>query len=112
MLNNAERSHLIFINPLLHLSYFYSDIIGLILKRLVGRLVVQRKTQNTYINVSEIIRKILQNRLEYIGGMQLAVELSERDPRRISRTIAQKSSPPMAEPRKNQDFNKQTFILL
>lgn len=38
MLNNAERSNLIFINPLLHLSYFYSDIIGLILKRLVGRM--------------------------------------------------------------------------
>lgn len=59
--------------------------------------VVQRKTQKTYSHVSEIMRKILQNRLESVGGMHQTAELSERDPRRISRTIAPKSPPPTTE---------------
>lgn len=59
--------------------------------------VVQRKTQNIYIYISEMIKKILQNRLESVGGMHQTVELSERDPRRTSRTIAQKSAHPMTK---------------
>lgn len=35
MLNNVERLNLIFINHLLHMVYFYTDVIGLILRRLV-----------------------------------------------------------------------------
>lgn len=98
MLNNAERLNLIFINHLLHMVYFYTDILGLILRRSTGRwTVVQRKTKKTYSHVSEIMRKILQNRLESVGGMHQTAELSERDPRRISRTIAQKSPPPTTE---------------
>lgn len=63
----------------------------------IGRwTVVQRKTKKTYMysHVSEMMRKILRNRLESVGGMHQTAELSERDPRRISRTIAPKSPPP------------------
>lgn len=70
------------------------DILGLILRRSTGRwTVVQRKTKKTYSHVSEIMRKILQNRLESVGAMHQTAELSERDPRHISRTIAPKSPP-------------------
>lgn len=55
--------------------------------------VVQRKTKKTYSHVSEMMRKILQNRLESVGAMHQTAELSERDPRHISRTIAPKSPP-------------------
>lgn len=74
--------------------------------------VVQRKTQHTYINVSEIVRQILLNRFELVGGMHQTVELSERDSRRISRTIALRSSPPTTEleAKKNQNLNKH-FVL-
>lgn len=70
------------------------DILGLILRRSTGRwTVVQRKTKKTYSHVSEMMRKILQNRLESVGAMHQTAELSERDPRHISRTIAPKSPP-------------------
>lgn len=59
--------------------------------------VVQRKTQKTYSHISDIMRKILQSRLESVGGMHQAAELAEGDPRRISRTIAPKSPPPTTE---------------
>ena len=82
---------------------------------MIGRwTVVQRKTQKTFSHVSEIMRKILQSRLESVGGMHQAAELAERDPRRIPELSPQSHhlQRPSLWSRKNQDSNKQTFNFL
>nr|XP_022297617.1 uncharacterized protein LOC111106988 [Crassostrea virginica] len=59
--------------------------------------VFQRKVKKTYNHVNDIFFKILEMRLEMEEGMHRPAELSARDPRRLSRTIAPKSPPPTAE---------------
>lgn len=60
------------------------------------------------------MRKILQSRLESVGGMHQAAKLAERDPRRIPELSPQSHhlQRPSLWSRKNQDFNKQTFNFL
>ena len=56
----------------------------------------QRKVKKTYNHVNDIF-KVLKMRLELEECMYRPAEISAKDPRRLSRTIAPKSSPPTAE---------------